>query len=357
MTLITYRWDPNGVLANATSVKFSDPTATYGLRRADNQVVIVADNTSLTNVGTGLYEYTVTDPPGEPDYDYWIEVVDGPNTFRTRYFTADDEEDGVGESSLSVARNDLKRAIGRYLSVNRDYTQWGTTLQQDVDDVIKSAERMFYKCRQLPGEDSIHVWSFLQPEFSLELGDEEEDHDLPADFGGFVNRTLYFAADDNNWLPLREVPVSAIKSKRQLDEVSSSNQSLLYAVNIKAYDQSTGTRQKLMVWPMAGGTVKATYYSIPDAISDADPYPLGGQQHAETLRAAALAAAELEINGERGVHWMKFEECMRDSIALDRKLSCPSYFGTTNVSAHGAHLWGRHQNHDLVSYNDVFYTG
>lgn len=361
MTLITF--PPDGpftvddVNTNFDAVRFSDPTSAYGLRRLDTLEVLVANNTALTNISTGVYQYTVTDPAGSPDYEYWIEFEYDNETTRVYFSPADDDDDApAGESTLSETRNGLKRAIGRYLMLSRDSSKWGSTATQDVDDIIKSAERMFYRAHKLPDEQSIHIWSFLQPEFTLELDEDEEDFDLPADFGGFVEKRLRFSTADNAWLPLKNVPVGKILQKRQLGEVTSSSQPLLYAVNTKAYDQDTGQRFQLMVWPKGPGTVQGTYLSNPSAISDADPYPLGGQPHAETLRAAALASAELEINGERGVHWAKFKECLTDSIAIDRKLNTPSFFGYSGDTSSRRGI-GRHDLSDhIVTYGGVDYS-
>lgn len=81
----------NGVLTDATSVKFSDPTGSFGVRRQDTGEVIVPDGTDLVRISTGLYSYAI---PGEDlvagkVYEYWIERELGGVTTRTeRLFTA-----------------------------------------------------------------------------------------------------------------------------------------------------------------------------------------------------------------------------------------------------------------------------
>lgn len=67
----------DGVLTDVTSVKLSDPTDTYGVKRNDTDGVVVANNTSMTKVSTGTYSYTFTEPVASSvlTYTYWVEWV------------------------------------------------------------------------------------------------------------------------------------------------------------------------------------------------------------------------------------------------------------------------------------------
>jgi hypothetical protein len=69
----TFRVD--GTLTNPTSVVMSDPTNTYGVRRQDTQAVVVANNTAMTNVSTGVYRHTFTAPAAGLTYEWYVEVV------------------------------------------------------------------------------------------------------------------------------------------------------------------------------------------------------------------------------------------------------------------------------------------
>ncbi len=71
-----------GVPANMTSVVFSDPSGSYGVKRNDTGAVVVADGTALTNTGVGVYEYTFADPANDLTYTYYIEFVYNGQTFR-----------------------------------------------------------------------------------------------------------------------------------------------------------------------------------------------------------------------------------------------------------------------------------
>lgn len=65
----------SGVLTTFDSVKLSDATGTYGVKRLDTDAVVVADDTAMTEVSTGVYTYTFTDPAAGLTYEYVIEAV------------------------------------------------------------------------------------------------------------------------------------------------------------------------------------------------------------------------------------------------------------------------------------------
>ena len=78
MSKIRERFEIDGALTDVTSCKLSDPTGTYGVKRNDNDAVVVADDTAMTKVATGIYEYEFTDPAYDLEYTYYVEwVYDG----------------------------------------------------------------------------------------------------------------------------------------------------------------------------------------------------------------------------------------------------------------------------------------
>jgi hypothetical protein len=65
-----------GTLTDADSPPvLRDPTAAFGMRRADTLAIIVAAGTALTKVSTGVYELTVEDLIAGVNYTYWIETT------------------------------------------------------------------------------------------------------------------------------------------------------------------------------------------------------------------------------------------------------------------------------------------
>lgn len=81
---IRYTFDVGGVLTDVTSVVLRAPDNSFGVRRTDNNAVVVASGTPLAHLSTGVYEYTFAEPASNLSYEYWIERVFSGNTKRTR---------------------------------------------------------------------------------------------------------------------------------------------------------------------------------------------------------------------------------------------------------------------------------
>lgn len=119
MTLIPFTWTIDGTLTNATSVVMSDPTNTYGLKRTDTDAILVANNTALTNVSPGVYQYNLTDPEDGLSYDYWIKVTYSGQTYHFNLQgSGDDVPESVELSSIVfTSRNEIERLYST-LAVN-----------------------------------------------------------------------------------------------------------------------------------------------------------------------------------------------------------------------------------------------
>jgi len=70
-----------GVLTDPTSVKLSSSDTTFGVKRNDTDAVVVADDTAMTQVSTGIYEHTFTDPANGLTYTYSMEIVYSGETY------------------------------------------------------------------------------------------------------------------------------------------------------------------------------------------------------------------------------------------------------------------------------------
>lgn len=234
-------------------------------------------------------------------------------------------------STLLITRTDLKRYLGRFLQASQTAADWsGTTIETDVDDFIESGERNFYHHSMiLPGETSIHTWSFLNITPKLGIVSGQWEYDLPEDFGGFVESYLSFGNDEDASHQIQLVGPDEIYRYRSLSQVASESYPQLAAVNNIPSDLDRPPRQSLMLWPTPSTArlIVTPYVYNPGGITDTVPYHLGGQPHSETLLASCLASAELLNNDEQGVHKAQFMEKLAASILLDRKLSTPKSFG------------------------------
>jgi hypothetical protein len=260
----------------------------------------------------------------------------------------------MAESTLSITRADLKTAVARRMGLSRTAGDWTTDDSNAVTDIIENGERDFYGPPPLPGEKASHVWSFSTPLLTIGLTANVADYDLPDDFGGFTGNELYYEDQDDVWYTVRITSVAEILKQRGQDELVC-DYPRLAATQWLPTGSSIGQRMSLMVWPTPSTslTLKSQYYSNPSAISDSLPYPLGGQPHGATLRAAVLAAAELEMDGAHGPWREKFMERLMWSVAFDRR-SGPKFFGTMNGP--DRYATERHRG-EYVTYNSVLYNG
>lgn len=69
----------------------------------------------------------------------------------------------MAESTLSVVRNDLRKALGNMLGAGMDLTAWESDFSTRVDLCIDIGCRNVYEPSILPGEPHAHIWSFMQP--------------------------------------------------------------------------------------------------------------------------------------------------------------------------------------------------
>ena len=68
-------------LANVTSVVLSDSSATYGIQRADTEATIIAANTEMTWISTGVYEYEFVEAINNVEYRFYVKWVYGGETY------------------------------------------------------------------------------------------------------------------------------------------------------------------------------------------------------------------------------------------------------------------------------------
>jgi|2_EtaG_2_1085320.scaffolds.fasta_scaffold04725_6 hypothetical protein len=68
----------NGALYSPSGgLVLSDSTGTFGVKRNDTDAVVVADGTAMTEVSTGIFSHSFTDPALDLIYTYAIEVLEG----------------------------------------------------------------------------------------------------------------------------------------------------------------------------------------------------------------------------------------------------------------------------------------
>ncbi len=71
----------------------------------------------------------------------------------------------MAESTLTLKRNDLLKAVGNMLGMGIDITSWDANFATRADMVVDIGCRWVYEPEVLPNEAVAHVWSFMQPKY------------------------------------------------------------------------------------------------------------------------------------------------------------------------------------------------
>ncbi|MAK30930.1 hypothetical protein [Acinetobacter sp.] len=259
------------------------------------------------------------------------------------------------ESTLSLSLTDLRKEIGWYWLGERDSSNWSSDELTQIDEMINSGLRQFY--HPAPGgiAPKGHKWSFMEPTTTLTTVAGTADYSLSANFGGMIGIATY-ASGDNRWAPIETTGESRIRLLRQRDSGTAQSNPTLMAIRPKSSDGSNGQRFELMLWPDPDKayTVSYRYHALPSKLTVANPYPLGGEAHAETILASCLAVAESRQENNAGIHNANFVQRLQASISYDRNMHTPNISG---YNGDGSDRMGiseqnnRYINGDVVTYN------
>ncbi len=322
-------WEVEGVLTDVTSMKLSDATETYGVKRNDTDAVVVADDTSMTKVSTGVYEYTFDEPEAGLTYTAQIEVVYDGQTSRF-------EVDLVGspaavDTAMTVSYSQLKERIGRAFFGKR--TGWTADETDDIDDAIKDGLHDVYLA---------HEWSFLRPRYTITTTSGDYTYDLPSAYDA-IDGSLTFAADLSDYYPpLERVQESEIRRLRSNNEYS--DRPTKYAVVSLAFDSSVGSKRGIELYPTpdAAYVLTAIMRLRTTMIDNDHPYPLGGEVLASVIIEACLAAAEKNLEDAPGVHFAQYQKLLAAAIQIDKEASSPDTigFGSMRTECLGPRLVG-----------------
>jgi hypothetical protein len=375
-------WEVDSVLTNVTTALLSDPTGTYGVKRNDTDAVVVADGTAMTNVSTGVYEYTFTEPDAEIAYTAYVEMVYLGQTFWLEVDIPAGVSDAVG---MAISYLDLCVAVGHYLGWGRDRSAYSDDQQARIDRHIRLGLLRFYN---VPN----YTWTFLRPESTIATvapyatgtvavasgiatltagtwpswssgatlcvggvyynvtARTDDTHitiddatvavdagtayslsryayDLPADFSHFDGVLECRTTADAMYLPVELSTVSEVR--RRLALYPEPDYPQVVAVRPKAFDPTVGQRYEAILWPAtdAAYTFWYSYRVTPTMLSVTNLYPAGGTEHGETILEACLAAAERAEEGVAEMHTAEFDRLLAVSLSIDKLHHAPSSLG------------------------------
>ncbi len=242
----------------------------------------------------------------------------------------------MAEPTLAFSYATLQSEVGLFLGWGRgsDFgdTAWDSQTEAIIVTLVKSGYHQFLNTPAVPNVGSQpavaagYRWSFLTPTASLALAEDAQTIPLPDDFGGFEGQITVLTSDSTSqpWT-IQWANEGVLRNRYAVMPDTTGPPMMVAQRPVKGTTPTAGQRFELFVFPIADQdyTLQGTYYVNPDALSDTFPFPYGGAQHAETLKASCIAAAELYLDDMRGPRWQYFLERLQASIAVDRRSKSP----------------------------------
>ena len=259
------------------------------------------------------------------------------------------------ESTLSMNQTTLRKEVGWFWLGERTAGNWSADEITQLDDIIASGLRSFYHPTPTQNTPKGHKWSFMEPTTTLVLTAGTADYTLSPNFGGLIG-TMTYSADDNRWFPIEITGEHRVRTLRQRDYSSISSDPKIAAVRPISSSGSNGQRFQLMLYPSPDKayTLSYRYHALPQNLTAANPYPLGGQAHAETILESCLAVAEARMDDNAGIHAAAYQQRLAASIAYDTLMNTPEHMGYNGDSSDGSN-WSEQSNRFLnggiVTYN------
>jgi hypothetical protein len=244
----------------------------------------------------------------------------------------------MAESGLSIGFTDLKQAVGRLLGFGTTVNNWSAARTTIIEDLVQNGVRRVYYPGAIPARQDLagYDWSFLRPYATLSLVASDWDYDCPDNFGRLIG-PIHYAADEYRD-PIVQVSAGMILDRRS--QYNETGYAEICATRYKTEDRTAGSRQELIVYPTpdANKTCSYQYEAYSGPLSDSYPYPLGGMQLAELFIESCLAATELYMRDENGIHNQQFQVLLIDAIMRDRNRGARQFGHMGSGEAEGSYF-------------------
>lgn len=223
----------------------------------------------------------------------------------------------MAESALSLGYPDIAQEVSEYLGYDPTIANLGTDELRHVNGACDSGLRMF-----LGGVDPRtkrgYRWSFLDATATITTVSGTESYDLPDDYAS--HRSPVYFPTGTGYRPVEITSKSRITRARAVDD--SSGTPVMAAITAVSSDGTSGQRFQISFYPTPDSAwAMSMEYSILTSmrLRTGTPYPLGGMEHAETIKYACLAAAEVKHSGARGDMYATFIDLLIGSIEADKR--------------------------------------
>lgn len=246
----------------------------------------------------------------------------------------------MAESSLSISYVELLRAIGRYLGYGADASGWSADQLSEVQDHIKTGLRRFYGAFQ---------WSFLRPVHTMATVAAQAEYTLPDNFAAIINDITFEQSTLARW-SVRLIPDLTMRRTRAHRERTGRPE--IASVTPLTSSGVTGQRKSLTLWPTPDQVYNLSFEMqlLPNTVTPDNPYPLGGEQFAEAIRACCLAAAEADMDDQQKVQSERAEYELATAINTDKTHRSVNTYGYNGDRSDHRVLFNRNA-HRSVTYH------
>ncbi len=210
----------------------------------------------------------------------------------------------MAESTLTYPFSDLYKDVAEYAGLGRTPTGDSLALAKRR---VNDAYRRFL---------AAHDWHFLKMTAVLTTEGGKYRYNLPDDFSTFT-RPFTYPPDDGWWNPY-ETDASTILATRT-GSGTTSGRPYMFAIRTRPYTKGEGTRWEVIFHYQPDAIYQLTYsyrVSVDELVDDGDK-PIGGPEHAQTLRSCCLAEVESFDEEKPGTYTGRVQEDMARSIKLD----------------------------------------
>lgn len=172
MAIITINrtYEKDGVLTDPDSVKLSDPTGTWGVKRNDTNDAVVADGEEFTKVSTGVYRHTFIEPGTDLTYTIYEEVI-AQSGDEADYF----QEIRAGIASAAAANTWTITGLANEIlgSLNQARNASGGTVPDRLLNTVKQAYEELWEMWE---------WKYRRTRTTFTTSSGTDTVDLPTDF-------------------------------------------------------------------------------------------------------------------------------------------------------------------------------
>lgn len=295
--------------------------------------------------------------------DEAMERETAPGIWPSELVAEADETSPATSSAPGFNLANLRRDVGMFVG-DGPASQALTHIQDKrIDAAIQSGYKWFVHPMIIPSlKPYVHEWTFLRPVAVLSVDpDDGVTPAPPANFSSVFGGLIY--KDDYNGDSTVEVlGVEAIKKLQNATSNQTGRPQKCAFMEVVTQVEGVNTRQtEIIFWPEidAPYTFEYQYVVDPFPLTSDSIVPFGSPIHAETIKYACLAAAELDIKGiSGGPMFQQFAKLLEASISFDERATSAQIIGyNSDGPTHGAYCLSRHCRRKSTTHEGVLYTG